>query len=192
MLKSKYNSALKRWTSETGGGDGNPWSFQQYSSAEKWLAIVYMLDEENDGILSSGIGVVPASLRNESSSGVSSMSRSSESSNSSRGSSGAARIREMEQSRAGITTMLSGIQDVAGQLSEFMKARANQTSDDKMSPLSRVAALDAKRKSIEDDEECTPNTKSILLEGLKRKKRNAYRDAAKALESSEEEKSDSN
>jgi hypothetical protein len=67
MIKPKYTNAIKRWTGETGGGDGHPWNFQDYCGNEKWLAIVYMIDDANDGILSSGIGIVPTTLKNESS-----------------------------------------------------------------------------------------------------------------------------
>jgi hypothetical protein len=66
-LRPKYRDSLKRWFSETGGGSGNIWDFQDYCGNERWLAWVYMLDANSGFLLCSNASpICPDSLCNES------------------------------------------------------------------------------------------------------------------------------
>jgi hypothetical protein len=68
--------------------------------------------------------------------------------------------------------------------SKMAVATAASTRDaaSMLSPLSRAAAIDVKRKAIEDDEECTPTTKRVLVAGLTKDKQAAYREAAQSYQ----------
>lgn len=65
-LRPKYRDALRKWFSQTGGGSGNVWDFQDYCGNERWIAWVFMLDSENGYILCSNASpVCPDALCNE-------------------------------------------------------------------------------------------------------------------------------
>jgi hypothetical protein len=66
-LRPKLRGVLKKWTSETGGGDGRLPSFQNYCGNERWLCWVYMLDYESNFLLCSNVDPnVNVLLENES------------------------------------------------------------------------------------------------------------------------------
>mmetsp|Transcript_121592 Transcript_121592/g.349491 ORF Transcript_121592/g.349491 Transcript_121592/m.349491 type:complete len:342 (-) Transcript_121592:231-1256(-) len=56
-VKRKYKSVLDRWNKETGGGNGQPWSFVNYCDKDaRWLVLVFLKDVEANFLLSANAG----------------------------------------------------------------------------------------------------------------------------------------
>jgi len=56
-VKRKYKSALDRWNKETGGGNGQPWSFVNYCDKDaRWLVVVFLADVESNYLLAANAG----------------------------------------------------------------------------------------------------------------------------------------
>jgi hypothetical protein len=56
-IKRKYKVALDRWNKETGGGNGQPWSFVNYCDKDaRWLVLVFLKDIEANYLLASNAG----------------------------------------------------------------------------------------------------------------------------------------
>jgi hypothetical protein len=56
-IKRKYKTALDRWNKETGGGNGQSWSFINYCDKDaRWLVVVFLRDVEANYLLASNAG----------------------------------------------------------------------------------------------------------------------------------------
>lgn len=56
-VKRKYKSALDRWNKETGGGNGQSWSFVNYCDKDaRWLVVVFLKDIDANYLLASNAG----------------------------------------------------------------------------------------------------------------------------------------
>lgn len=66
-IKRKYKAALDRWNKDTGGGNGQPWSFINYCDRDaRWLVVVFLQDIGANYLLASNAGGrMPAHLQME-------------------------------------------------------------------------------------------------------------------------------
>jgi hypothetical protein len=56
-VRRKYKLALDKWNKETGGGNGQAWSFINYCEKDsRWLVAVFLKDIENNYLLASNAG----------------------------------------------------------------------------------------------------------------------------------------
>ena len=52
-LKKKYQMAIRKWDTVTGGGSHDPWEFSKFCGRDTWLVWVYMMDMKNGFLLFS-------------------------------------------------------------------------------------------------------------------------------------------
>jgi hypothetical protein len=65
-LRPKYKKALDKWNKQTGGGDGNPTEFINYSGGDRWLVWLFCKDLEANFLLAgNAAGRMPAHLQLE-------------------------------------------------------------------------------------------------------------------------------
>lgn len=55
-VRRKYKIALDKWNKETGGGNGQLWSFVNYCEDARWLVVVFLKDVEANYLLASNAG----------------------------------------------------------------------------------------------------------------------------------------
>lgn len=56
-VRRKYKLALDRWNKETGGGNGQSWSFVNYCDKDaRWLVGVFLVDKEANFLLAANAG----------------------------------------------------------------------------------------------------------------------------------------
>lgn len=67
-VKRKHKTALDRWNKETGGGNGQPWSFVNYCDKDaRWLVVVFLKDVQANYLLAANAGGrMPTHLQMES------------------------------------------------------------------------------------------------------------------------------
>ena len=65
---NKYKIVLDHWNKETGGGNGEPYSFVDYCDRDaRWLVVVFLKDLEANFLLASNAGGrMPGHLQQES------------------------------------------------------------------------------------------------------------------------------
>lgn len=56
-VRRKYKAALDRWNKETGGGNGQAWSFVNFCDRDaRWLVVVFLKDKEANFLLGANAG----------------------------------------------------------------------------------------------------------------------------------------
>jgi hypothetical protein len=56
-VKKRYKQALDRWNKETGGGNGQPWSFVNYCDRDsRWLVAIFLKDVDANYLLAASAG----------------------------------------------------------------------------------------------------------------------------------------
>ena len=56
-VKKRYKLALDRWNKETGGGNGQPWSFVNYCDKDsRWLVAIFLKDVDANYLLATSAG----------------------------------------------------------------------------------------------------------------------------------------
>ena len=56
-IRKKYKTALDKWNKDTGGGNGQPWSFVNFCDRDaRWLVVVFIMDVQANYLLASNAG----------------------------------------------------------------------------------------------------------------------------------------
>jgi hypothetical protein len=177
-LRPKLRGALKKWTSETGGGDGSPPSFQNYCGNEKWLCWVYLLDAENGFLLSANVDPnVHVELDNESGRPSLQPHHGGGSKSNSAKERALATLISIDKCREQITSVLD-------EASEYMKARMAPptTTPAKRSIidiLEEEAKLKASGERLAADDLYSPNTKNDMLNVVQEKRRSLAKEISR-------------
>jgi hypothetical protein len=175
-LRRKYREALKRWNKQTGGGDGTSASFQNYCGGDRWLAFVFMSDEESNFLLASNAsGKVPVHLQNESGFGEGGDGVATAPRSSTKSTLEGALVDWQEKSTsiyASIETAVASLGAQIGGKRELSEPEADGNIDHKSihGIMDEIQKLRAHESLIESEESYTPMTKEAMSEGVKKRK----------------------
>ena len=191
-LKRKYKYALDRWNKDTGGGNGQPWSFINYCERDgRWLVLVFLKDVESNYLLAANAGGrMPTHLQMESSS-----DRSGEpsSSDESKGARLSVKKRAVIANQNETKKLKSDIGDALALLSTICKEKQKETKDQLEEEKDKLfLGVEKLTRTLNDGDmlkSMSPTTRETYVTILKSKRRRLVR-KMQELEDKERDESD--
>lgn len=156
----KYRKYLHKYDLDTGGGPGGKAHFQEYCENSKWVAWVYLLDEDMGFLLSGNASpTVPDHLKNE------------PGSNNSKSSKHLLHKRAMEHSE-NLNDVMAITKDVLSKMDVFVTNKASVQVDTPLTAAyKKYEELGKRQKVIQDDDDFSPNSKEVLMASIKDQKK---------------------
>jgi hypothetical protein len=174
-FRPKYCSALDKWYSDTGGGDGRLSSFQNFClEKEKFVAWVFLLDRKHL-LQSNASSMVPKELSNE---------PGANDNNGDLKTPASKKKRKLSSEQQYTNDNVVGIHDTAKELlaitSDLIQSAKQQQNNVELSPESKsftkIEAINKHQKMIMDDPCYSPFTKERMRSKFDTKKRSLARD----------------
>ena len=183
-VKRKYKTALDKWNKDTGGGNGQSWSFINYCERDaRWLVVVFLKDVECNYLLAANAGGrMPAHLQMELSSDGSS--------DEAVGSRLTAKKREIIESQKETKKLKADIADAVSLLSTICKGKQEVNKTDIEDEKDRLfIGVEKVNRTLNDQgilNSMSPTTRDTYVTVLKAKRRRLVK-KMQALEEQEEE-----
>lgn len=175
-VKRKYKSALDHWNKETGGGNGQSWSFINYCDKDaRWLVVVFLLDVQANYLLASNAGGrMPAHLQMECGFGSSpTESSSSDENNSDHSAATKARLTSKKrtlldaaQDTKKLKEELGGVMQVLSSITQRTSTTTSASVPIGTNAFDEIAKLNQMLKDNESIVTMSPNSREMYLEGL--------------------------
>lgn len=178
-VRRKYKEALDRWNKDTGGGNGQAWSFVNYCDKEgRWLVAVFLKDKETNFLLAANAGGrMPNYLQMECGfepvqdissldGSVSGEERCSSEERPSAKSSSTNRKRVIQEEQAATKQLKSEMTSTMTKLSSWYDDKKKHMKDPQTEVLDEVIKMNQAIKDTESLNSMSPNTREMYTMAL--------------------------